>query len=167
MANIDSTARAVALIQNSMFFTLATSDGKKPWSIPLAFSVGRNSALVFYSAIESLHCKHLELSPDVAGSIFTGTPSVDGIQISGVCTVVSDDKVAGVADHYFKSLFSGDDLIWWQRPAEDFMTGALWHFYQVEITSAYVIGQDQFSETRLDRRIAVDIEELKGLIKPE
>ncbi len=166
MANIDSASRAVALIQKSMFFTLATSDGKKPWSIPLAFSVGSDSTLVFYSAVESLHSKHLELCPDVAASIFTGPPSVDGLQMSGSCTVVPDEKVAEVAHRYFTSLFSGDDLAWWQRPATEFMTGALWRFYEVDVTSAYVIEQDQFSETRLDRRITVDIDELKELIRP-
>lgn len=166
MANIESTSRAVALIQNSMFLTLATSDGKKPWSIPLAFSVGRDSTLVFYSAVESLHSRHLEHCSDVAASIFTGPPSVDGLQLSGTCTVVMDDKVAEVADRYFTSLFSGDDLAWWQRPAVDFMTGALWRFYEVDIESAFVIEQDQFSETRLDRRVNVNIDEIKKLIRP-
>ena len=61
MANIDATVRAVALIQNSMFLTLATTDGKVPWSIPLAFCVGRDSSLIFYSALESMHSKQLDL----------------------------------------------------------------------------------------------------------
>lgn len=166
MANIDATVRAVALIQNSMFLTLATTDGKVPWSIPLAFCVGRDSSLIFYSALESMHSKQLDLCSDVAASIFTPPPSVDGIQMSGVCSIVADDEVADVSTNYFRSLFSGEDLAWWERPASEFMTGALWRFYRVDLTSAYVIEQDQFAETRLDRRLSVDIEELKHSIRP-
>jgi len=166
MANVDATSRAVALIKDSMFLTLATTDGKIPWSIPLAFCVGRDSTLIFYSALESLHSKQLNLCSDVAASIFTPPPTVDGIQMSGVCSIVPDDAVADVSAHYFRSLFSGEELAWWERPASEFMTGALWRFYQVNLTSAYVIEQDQFAETRLDRRLSVDIEDLKNLIRP-
>ncbi len=156
--------RAITMLRESMFLTLATSDGKTPWTAPVAFVPGPGTALHFYSAQASRHAQHIATNSQVALSIVNSEArgsEIDGLQMQAVCTVVEQPVLVDVIEHYFHTLFPNPKArAWWYRPAESFEGEGVWRMYQLTITAAYVIDTAHFEKTQVDRRIAVPLDEL-------
>lgn len=161
-------ARAMKMLNDNMFLTLGTAEDGLPWCSVVAYVQGPGPALHFYSALESAHARHIGKNPSVAMAIWDSRArgdEVDGLQIEAQCTVVEPANLEPVVEHYFDSLFPDPEAhAWWFRPAAAFSGDGTWRFYRLDIEAAFVIDQENFSATKIDRRIRVDVKELLDAI---
>jgi len=160
--------RALKMVRENRFLTLATAVGDEVWCAPVAYAIGPGSALHFYSAAESIHCRHILGNPQVAVSIYNSAArgeEVDGMQMSAVCAIVAQPELKTVSEHYFNSIFADpDERARWHRPPEAFAEGGIWRFFRIAPAAVYVIDADNFAATKIDRRTDVDLDVfLKGL----
>ena len=164
MADPTPEQRAMKMVLDNKFLTLATAADLDVWCTPVAYVVGPGAALHFYSATEAKHVGHILRNPKTAVSIYNSEArgeDVDGLQMSADCTVVDGPDLEEVSEHYFNRLFPDpDERAWWYRPASAFTGNGTWRFFRVKPTAAFVIDADAFSETKIDRRTRVDLAEL-------
>jgi len=165
-----SEERAASLITNNRYLSLATRDSSGPWVAPINYVVGPHNYLHFYSAVESRHSQAMADGGDVAVTIFNSQASseeVDGLQASGLCTVVPPGEIEAVHAHYFEVNFSDpEEREWWLRPAQEFTGNGKWRFYQVSLEEIFVIDFDSIERERVDRRVGVDSVEMWRLVRP-
>ena len=156
--------RALKMLDENMFLTLATAEDGLPWCAPVAFVVGPGKALHFYSATESAHARHIEKNPSVAMAVWDSRArgeEVDGMQLEAQCVVVEPRALEAVVEHYFSRLFPDEETrAWWYRPASAFAGDGLWRFYRLDIEDVFVIDLENFAETKIDRRVRVDTADL-------
>lgn len=160
--------RAMKMLNDNMFLTLATAEDGLPWCSTVAYVKGPGSALHFYSATEAAHSRHIGKNPSVAMAIWDSRArgdDVDGLQLEARCTVVEPPDLEAVVEHYFNTLFPDlEEHAWWYRPPSDFTGDGTWRFYALEIEAAFVIDQESFAETKIDRRMRVDNKDLLDAI---
>lgn len=83
--------KAQTIINENIYLSLATSDGKVCWNAPLYYVVDRDGTFYFVSDKCSVHAQHIAINPYVACSIFNSQEKpedVNGIQFDGLCEVV-------------------------------------------------------------------------------
>lgn len=160
--------RAMKMINDNMFLTLATAEDGLPWCSTVAYVKGPGSSLHFYSATEAAHSRHIGKNPAVAMALWDSRArgdDVDGLQLEARCTVVEPPDLEPVVEHYFDTLFPDpEDHAWWYRPSSQFTDGGIWRFYALEIEAAFVIDQENFAKTKIDRHVRVDLKELLDAI---
>jgi len=84
--------------------TLATSDFKSMSACSLFYAYDESTqSFIVASADDTLHVKHSEINPSVAGNILLETKSVakiQGVQLRGVFAPLDDERLK---KHYFKT----------------------------------------------------------------
>lgn len=154
--------RAVRLVRNNRYLTLATCGDGRPWAAPINYVLGPGPYLHFYSARTALHSRHVVDTPEVACAIFDSTAvgeDVDGMQFTATCAEVTGASLPELTEHYFTTNFPpGEIRDWWYRPPSEFEGDAPWRFYRLDFTEVYLIDLDTFEETRIDSRVLVDVD---------
>ncbi|MGW2290695.1 pyridoxamine 5'-phosphate oxidase family protein [Streptomyces phaeochromogenes] len=160
--------RAAKMIRENRFLTLATHGADGVWAAPINYVVGSDTHLYFYSAAEARHSQHIGDRAIVAGSVFNSmatSEEVDGLQFTATCETLNGEKLEKVSEYYFRVNFPDEtDRAWWYRPASEFAPGATWRFYQLSMAEVFVIDFESVEESRIDKRVQVDLEELAALL---
>jgi uncharacterized protein YhbP (UPF0306 family) len=109
------TAKQLAqqIIDSNNYCSLATTDGVKPWSAGLYYSVDEQYVFYFVSDNTSLHAKHIQKNSHVAFTIFNSTESpevINGLQIEGEAYVVPIAEISHAATVVYKKRFKGKKL---------------------------------------------------------
>ena len=158
-------AIAAAIITANRYLTLATSGPEGPWASPLAYTVEPDVSLVFYSAIDSRHCRNIAHNSQVAGAIFDSSrPSAeaDGVQFMGQCAEVAEGELAAVMERYFSQSFPDPEIRReWLRPTSDFQAPASQRFYRIRIERLFKPDPESI---QIDRRLELDIAEVRRLV---
>ena len=158
------------IIKSNRYMTLATrgsNDLGQPgvWANAVAYAYDSDANLYWYSAVDALHSSNIKQNPDIAITIFNSTePSdiVDGLQLACTISEVDADHLGEIMALYFMQSFpSEEDRKAWERPRVDFEGDAIRRFYMARINRAYKIDTDVVD---VDRRLAVDIEEVRKLL---
>src|ERR1700739_3662274 len=81
------------IIETSIYLTLATTDGEKPWANAVFFASDKDFNLYFTSYNNSRHVKNILKNPNVSVAIFDshiipGT-GAQGVQIEATCKRVT------------------------------------------------------------------------------
>ena len=95
------------IIENNLYLSLATCDGKIPWIAVVQYVVDEKYNFYFISARDSLHGQHILKNPTVAFTIFDSHQAAgtgDGIQVLGKACVLSNVKYPAVVVKYFDAL---------------------------------------------------------------
>lgn len=154
--------RVRRIILSNRYLTMATTDGKNPWIAPLAYAVEPNYSFIYYSAVDSLHSKHIAKNPIVACAIFDSHASsddADGIQFSGVVSEVKPQELEVIMKLYFEQSFPDENIRKrWMRPADDFKAKAIQRFYRIKSKEIYTLD---LTNPKVDRRVLVDLNELE------
>lgn len=154
--------RCYRIIRSNRYLTLATSEGLTPWVAPVAYVVDCDMSFLFYSALESLHARHIAKNPAVACAVFDSTASsdgADGIQLSATATIVSIEELPRVVNLYFRKSFPDASMrAKWIRPVDDFSDTSVQRFFRLRPTALYTLD---LSSTKVDRRVEVDLTQLR------
>lgn len=155
---MDQITLAANLLRANRYLTLATAGRSGPWASPLAFTVEPDFSLVFYSAVESIHCKNLSKDDRVSGAIFdstSGSDDADGLQFSGRGAEVREKDIDGVMQRYFEMSFPDSSVRQrWLRPREDFLGKAPQRFYRISISDLFKLDPNS---SKVDRRLELDV----------
>jgi len=155
---------ARAIIRNNRYFSLATSNGGKPWVAPIAYAVDDAYNFYYYSAVNSVHSQQIRANPLVAVAIFDSTaPSdtADGLQLVGHVSEVPADHLPQIMDLYFKQSFPDETVrLRWLRPTEDFMGSAVQRFYRLIPTQIF---KPDPTSLKVDIRLPIDLDELRRI----
>lgn len=161
-------ARAAKMFRENRFLTLATHGSDGVWAAPINYVLGTDASLYFYSAAEARHSHHIGDEATVAGAVFNSTATseeVDGLQFAATCAPLDGEELEQVSEYYFRVNFSDEsEREWWYRPSSDFAPGATWRFYRLSMTEVFVIDLEGFEETKIDRRVQVDLDDLRSLL---
>jgi len=160
--NPDRLETAARIIGANRYMSLGTSGRSGSWVAPLAYTIEPNFDLVFYSAVESLHCQNIATDNRVSGAIFDSrepSDTADGLQFSGRAKIVDDLDLATVMARYFELSFPDPAVrARWTRDPADFREGAQQRFYRVVLDAVFTLDLDS---TKIDRRVSLDLEDLK------
>lgn len=88
---MDPKKVALGFILNSDYFSLSTTDGKKPWTTPIYFAVDNDFSFYFVSRKDTQHSVNIYKNKNVSFCIFNSEDrsfTAQGLQASGVCTEV-------------------------------------------------------------------------------
>lgn len=92
------------IIKHNIYLTLATSDGRLPWSAPLFYCVDREYNFYFISQMGCVHARHILKNPQVAFSIFDSHAPEgkgNGVQASGtVSLLIKEEDIVKALRHY-------------------------------------------------------------------
>ncbi|WP_157968674.1 pyridoxamine 5'-phosphate oxidase family protein [Streptomyces geranii] len=169
MSMNDFTQRAAKMIRENRFLTLATHKADEVWAAPINYVVGTDGNLYFYSAAEARHSRHVGDIAVVAGAVFNSmatSEEVDGLQFSATCEPLDGGKLEAISEYYFRVNFPDEvDREWWYRPASAFTPGGTWRFYQLSMTDVFVIDFESVETSRIDKRVQVDIDELRAALR--
>ncbi|MFG3698055.1 pyridoxamine 5'-phosphate oxidase family protein [Micromonospora sp. NPDC047620] len=161
MTEDDLVRRAVKLVRENRYLTLATCGGGMPWAAPINYVIGPGSHLHFYSTPTARHSRHIAATRSVAAAIFDSTAvgdDVDGMQFVGECAEVTGPELAAVCEHYFATNFPDPQVReWWYRPPTEFEGDGTWRFYRLEFTEIHLIDVESFEETKVDARVEVPL----------
>jgi uncharacterized protein YhbP (UPF0306 family) len=150
--------KAAAIIASNRYLTLATMGQEGPWASPLAFTLEPDFSLVFYSALEAIHCRNIAANSQVGGAIFDLTKPSDnaaGVQFAGHCAVIAEADLEPVMKRYFEQSFPDPAIRRsWLRPAADFSGAAPQRFYRIEIASLFMPDP---KSVKVDRRVELNI----------
>lgn len=162
MAAHELVERAVKLVRSNRFLTLATCADGAAWAAPINYVIGPGPFLHFYSVPGARHSLDIAATPRVAGAIFDSRAvgdEVDGMQFVATCSVVEGMGLAEVSEHYFDVNFSDPrEREWWYRPPAEFEGDGAWRFYRLALSEIYLIDTELFEQTKIDRRVSVDLE---------
>lgn len=126
--------------------------------------IGPNNALHFYSATAATHSQNISETGQVSAAVFPShgpAEEIDGLQFSASCRPIeTSDELAVIHAHYFKVNFKPEELDFWFRPADKFLGNAPQRFYEIDITEAWVYDEERFTNTRIDGRTSVDLNEM-------
>jgi uncharacterized protein YhbP (UPF0306 family) len=164
----DSLAgRTRRLLAEARYLTIATvsADGT-PWSAVLQYAwLSDPLRLLFGSATQSMHSRHIAARPRVSGSLFvTGhsLTSVDGAQFSGRCFELSADDVQRFhATFYDAVLPDPQSRAQWTLPPSALLPPADHRLYVIEVERWWLVDTRTWAHDRIDRRVEMPLAELR------
>jgi len=163
-SQIDLIKRVREIIINNRYLTLSTCNNNNAWIAPLAYYVESDYSFVYYSSKESKHSLDIQNNPQVACSIYDSSlpsDSVDGIQFIGKVEEVPINELINVVPKYFMQSFPVEKIrAVWQQPVSNFKGLTIKKFYRIIPANIYTIDLDT---TEVDKRVEVDLEELKKI----
>ena len=158
---------AAKIILGNRYLTLATMGVEGPWAAPLAYTVDLDLTFIFYSALESQHCKNIAVNSIVSGAIFDSrepSDTADGVQFLGVAQIVDSSLLSAVMQRYFTKSFPDPEVRKkWARPVIDFQGSAVQRFYRITPHQFFKPDPDS---TKIDRRISLSVEALRQFVLP-
>ncbi|HEV2780411.1 MAG TPA: pyridoxamine 5'-phosphate oxidase family protein [Actinophytocola sp.] len=160
----DRTRRVLA---EAGYLTIATvsADGT-PWSAVLQYAwLPDPLRLLFGSAVQSRHSRHIAARPRVGGALFvTGESltSVDGAQFTGRCAELTADEVRRFhATFYDAVLPDPQSRAQWTLPPAALLPPADHRLYLIEVERWWLVDTRTWAHDRIDRRIEMPLAELK------
>ena len=166
MSNIYEMARDI--IKDNKFLSLATIDNEgEVWSTPLSYYCDENYNFYFTSELDSKHIINIMDNPNVSFTIFDSTrrvSDVDGLQIKGIVGQVDNNDLERVVKNYYLNVFKDpEERKEWEAPYTYFLQDEkpVYRFFQIVPTEIYKRDTDYLDA---DRRVKIDIEELKKAI---
>lgn len=100
------------IVKNNIYLTLATTDGKNPWSATLFYCADDKYNFYYISRMDCFHTKHILLNPRVAFSIFDSHAPEgkgNGVQVSGKAYLLEKEKdIEEALKHYHTSFIKCD-----------------------------------------------------------
>lgn len=160
----DHVDRAVKILKENRFLTLATCSNDEAWAAPINYVIGSTGQLYYYSARKARHSQDIEKNPRIMCAVYNSTAvanDIDGMQFVGHCTVVSGLELEHVAEYYFRVNFPDPkEREWWYRPHTSFSGEGPWRFYKIDPINMYIIDIESVIQTKIDRRITVDVKEV-------
>ena len=162
MTNEKHNTRAVEILNNNRYFTLATCTNGQPWTAPLAFAeCSEPAGLMFTSSNKSRHIRELSENSKVAGAIFNSTlptSEVDGIQFEGVLSEIKPLAAPGELLKFTKQYLKKQGKVFGGIPQK--MPDLSYRLYKIEIARAWVCDLDAYDIRGTDERIKVDVEKV-------
>ncbi|MCK2243992.1 MULTISPECIES: pyridoxamine 5'-phosphate oxidase family protein [unclassified Crossiella] len=156
----EATDRAISILRENRYVTLATVDAAGPWAAALAFAPAAPGYLYFASQNDSRHGLAIAGDARVAGVIYNSTitsDEADGVQFSGTATAIEDDDQQILL--FLKR--TGDLLI---DPLEEefafFKQAEGLTLYRITVEAAYVLDQKRYLEEAVDAREEVNVSRL-------
>jgi uncharacterized protein YhbP (UPF0306 family) len=168
MINYMSTTveRAVTLLTCSRFLVLATTDpvGETgPWAATVNYVVSDTGTLLFGSAPDALHSRHIGAQSQVAATVYhagSEPEATDGVQLRGRCAPVTADELPRLHHEFFVKDFPNPDVraeVLSVLPLARFEPGGTHRLYAITLTECWVRDQTAWSQTQIDRRIPVPV----------
>jgi uncharacterized protein YhbP (UPF0306 family) len=163
--------RTRRLLNEAKYLTLATvsADGL-PWSATLQYAwLCQPPRLLFGSATQSRHSRHIAARPQVSGSLFvtsddvgTSLTSVDGAQFSGRCYELSAEDVRRFhASFYDAVLPDPESRAAWTLPHSALLPPAEHRLYMIEVEHWWLLDTRTWAQDRIERRVEVPLAELE------
>lgn len=156
------TERSCRLLTQGRFMTLATADDGIPWASTVNFvALGAPLRLLYYSLVRARHSRNIELSAQVAGSVFmTGLPGfgLDGVQFTGECRTVDEPGLEKIHQLYYELNFP--DTVTrteWTLPLSEFQGDGPRRFYLVTVRELWLLDIDRWIADQHDQRVAVPL----------
>jgi uncharacterized protein YhbP (UPF0306 family) len=163
--------RALKLIRGSRYMVLATSSASAPWAATINYIVNAEGQLVYYSSPLAQHSRHIGTAGDVAAAIFSVSAGgdVDGLQLTGRCQMVTDALVLEDIheQYYLRNFPDPNDRSEWLIERTQFGDGGTHRFYTIDIKACWIIDIDQWPVDKVDRRLAIPVEELIKQLKDD
>lgn len=158
MKNLEElTNKAIQIIKENFYLTLATSTNNETWVAPLWYAVDDKYNFFFISENSSKHALHIKANPDVAFSIFNSQEKpedVNGLQINGKAQEVGITEIP----HALKTVFSkaGADLFKlrfkdWNNP-QTYLNISRFRIYKLIPNHFWILDPEI---TEYDRRIEI------------
>ncbi len=167
MAKLGSAPERVELLlQTARFVTLATADTVGvPWASTVNYVLLQNQdiRLIWYSMRDAQHSRNIEGRPLISGSIFRMDLSpeqspvgLDGIQFTGQCGAISDERAADIHAKYYLLNFPEEATRkQWMIPLEQFIGTGPRRFYELVIGKLWLLDLERWLLDREDRRFEV------------
>ena len=150
--------KAIQIIKENRYLTLATNAQGDGWVAPLAYVVDEKFNFYWYSAAAAKHSVQLRENPRVAIAVFNSTissDSADGLQISGLASEVQAKDLDYVVNLYFKQSFPDLEVrMRWQKSRKDFEANAPLRFYVFVPDRVFKCDLDNLA---VDSRVEVDL----------
>ncbi len=161
--------RAITIIREGRYLTLATTEDDRPWATPLAYSAHGDGHLYFYTGVDTAHYRHFSRSGLVAGAIFDSRlPNIDadGVQFEGLVRDVHEPDLEHVRTTYFAVQFPDpEDRAAFEAPSPNFLPPARQRFVRLELSAVYVPDLAAYEvpegEPKIDRHLAVDVDAVR------
>ncbi|MFH9106875.1 pyridoxamine 5'-phosphate oxidase family protein [Streptomyces albus] len=159
------TERSCRLLTQGRFMTLATAHDGIPWASTVNFvALGAPLRLLYYSLVRARHSRNIELSAQVAGSVFmTGLPGfgLDGAQFTGECRAVDTSGLEEIHQLYYELNFPDPvTRTEWTLPLSEFRDAGPRRFYLVTVRELWLLDIDRWLADKHDQRIAVPLDTL-------
>lgn len=140
---------AADVIKNNIYLTLATTDGKTPWSSPLFYCVDSDYNFYFISQMDSVHTQNILVNPKVAFSIFDShvpEGKGNGIQASGSVSLLKNMSEIEEALKYYHTTFV-------KCTSDDFDGSKPYRLFKLIPDKFYVLDPD----ADVDKRVEVKL----------
>lgn len=157
------TERSCRLFTQGRFMTLATAHDGTPWASTVNFvALGAPLRLLYYSLTRARHSRNIELSAQVAGSVFmTGLPGfgLDGLQFTGECRAVDEPELEETHQLYYELNFPDPvTRTEWTLPVSEFRDDGPRRFYLVTVRELWLLDIDRWLADKHDQRVAVPLD---------
>ncbi|MBI4080446.1 MAG: pyridoxamine 5'-phosphate oxidase family protein [Candidatus Levybacteria bacterium] len=137
------------IIKNNIYLTLATTDGKTPWSSPLFYCIDDSYNFYFISQMDCVHTKNVLVNPKVGFSIFDSHAPEgkgNGVQASGSVNLLKGkNEIVEALRHYHTSFIKCE--------AEDFTGLKPYRLFKLIPEKFFVLD----SEADVDKRVKVKL----------
>ena len=148
-----------AIIAANRYLTLATCNNNEVWAATLCYVYcNKAQEFYFYSALNSVHAKHIAFNPNVSVCIYDSqkpSEEAEGLQMSAKAEMVGDDALEEILDFYFEQSFADEaERRKWLRPPSDFKGSAPQRFYKIKPIECYINNVD---ENMIDYRRKINI----------
>ncbi|TFF36201.1 hypothetical protein [Mucilaginibacter psychrotolerans] len=155
--------RAKKIILENRYLTIGTTNFETVWVSPLAYSLETSPlSFIYYSAIDSLHSKYIEVNRYISGAIFNSaalSDDVDGLQFYAQVEQIPEHQLTKVMNEYFIQSFPDEEIRKkWQRPIADFMGESVQRFYRIVPTQLFLIDMESI---KIDKRVEVVIADIQ------
>ena len=162
---MDKTEKTRSIIANNKYFVMATYGSENSlWTCPLTYVVDENYDFYIVTALDSTHVENIKKNPRIAFTIFDSTlgiDDIDAVQANGIIGQVDNDDLPSVVKMYYEQAFPDPKVrSEWEAPVENFMKDDFpcYRFFQIKVMEIY---KRDTENTDIDRRVKIDIEELK------
>lgn len=142
--------RGRQVLQSNKYVALATVDANGPWAATLAYTIGSDHGLYFFSHTSARHVKAvLGSNHKVAGVIYDShcTPeTAESLQFSGTVELTHDRRsilqlLSAEQAHEVEKILQNDETL----------------LFRIVMKDAYVLDQELYAAKGIDGRQAVDV----------
>lgn len=154
---MDYTTTAKRILQENLYMSLSTCDGKTPWVAPLYYWMDDDYALYFASPTDTLHAQHILKNPAVAVAIFdsrqpegTGT----GVQIEGTASLVDEKEYPRVLELRNRKKYP-DAQERAKHPVDQEKYTGIKRIFKIVPSKFYMPDEEYWEKHKLDRRVEV------------
>lgn len=156
--------KARKIIATNHLMILVTSRGKFPYIAPSIYVVDEEYNFYFNARIGRIHAENIKSNKKAAAAIFDSTLSskeADGIQMAAIVTHLNEGDEQRVIDLIYCQLNPTDKMRMRLRSRQDDFTGkTMRRFLKLIPNEIYKLDN---SITHIDRRIQINIKELKSI----